>query len=235
MKSSFVWLSGSLEWGFVSIIKYLTRSSLWKRVWQSNTIGLFRADSIKGSIKYAMWKIFIGNIIHCTILCVLFDVLEGVLETSTVMSSVIKNFPLFKRVNACIRYTPGFSVSPDYFSMSVHLKKSFWFKFRKRILKIRSFRLAGVSIVIPPGSIHDNQTQEVYFKVCSRGLPPFAPSIHAPAPLDQRTGETLLSPLVMCGPQGLRFNKVSEVGYHRQCLRKMFIFRLWYVEANYLR
>ena len=66
-----------------------------------------------------------------------------------------------------------------------------------------------MSIVVPPGSISENQTQEVYFKVCSRGLPPFAPSSSSLS-LNKRNGEQLLSPLVMCGPQGLRFNKVGE-------------------------
>ena len=73
----------------------------------------------------------------------------------------------------------------------------------------------GVSIVVPPGSIPESQTQEVYFKVCSRGLSSFAQSSSSPSSsspssscLSKRVGEQLLSPLVMCGPQGLRFNKV---------------------------
>jgi len=55
----------------------------------------------------------------------------------------------------------------------------------------------GVSIVIPKGAIPENVKQEIYFKVCKDGsiLPP----------LDEKKGETLLSPLVMCGPHGLKF------------------------------
>ncbi|XP_056002906.1 tight junction protein ZO-1-like isoform X5 [Ostrea edulis] len=55
----------------------------------------------------------------------------------------------------------------------------------------------GVSIVIPKGAIPDGVKQEIYFKVCKDNniLPP----------LDKDKGETLLSPLVMCGPHGLKF------------------------------
>ncbi|KAK7096581.1 hypothetical protein V1264_005859 [Littorina saxatilis] len=61
----------------------------------------------------------------------------------------------------------------------------------------------GVSIVIPEGALDAGVTQEIYFKVCSGNsiLPP----------LDEDKGETLLSPLVMCGPHGLSFNKPVEL------------------------
>ncbi|CAH1790048.1 unnamed protein product [Owenia fusiformis] len=61
----------------------------------------------------------------------------------------------------------------------------------------------GVSIMIPSGAIPDGTTQEIYFKVCQDNsiLPP----------LDKEKGETLLSPLVMCGPHGLTFNKAVEL------------------------
>uniref|UniRef100_A0ABM0LZP6 Tight junction protein ZO-1 n=2 Tax=Saccoglossus kowalevskii TaxID=10224 RepID=A0ABM0LZP6_SACKO len=56
---------------------------------------------------------------------------------------------------------------------------------------------SGVSIIIPKGAIPENIQQEIYFKVCKDNniLPP----------LDTDKGETLLSPLVMCGPHGLKF------------------------------
>ncbi|XP_042227786.1 tight junction protein ZO-1-like isoform X8 [Homarus americanus] len=61
----------------------------------------------------------------------------------------------------------------------------------------------GVSIVIPPGAITKGTKQEVYFKVCQdNSLVP---------PLDQNRGETLLSPLVMCGPHGLQFARPVEL------------------------
>ncbi|KAK4294639.1 hypothetical protein Pmani_032746 [Petrolisthes manimaculis] len=61
----------------------------------------------------------------------------------------------------------------------------------------------GVSIVIPPGAITKGDKQEIYFKVCrDNSLVP---------PLDQERGETLLSPLVMCGPHGLQFTRPVEL------------------------
>ncbi|XP_069952177.1 tight junction protein ZO-1 isoform X2 [Cherax quadricarinatus] len=61
----------------------------------------------------------------------------------------------------------------------------------------------GVSIVIPQGAITKGTKQEVYFKVCQdNSLVP---------PLDQNRGETLLSPLVMCGPHGLQFARPVEL------------------------
>ncbi|XP_061190159.1 tight junction protein ZO-1-like isoform X3 [Saccostrea echinata] len=61
----------------------------------------------------------------------------------------------------------------------------------------------GVSIVIPKAAIPEGVTQEIYFKVCKDNniLPP----------LDKDKGETLLSPLVMCGPHGLKFLQPVEL------------------------
>uniref|UniRef100_A0A8D0PIN1 Tight junction protein ZO-1 n=1 Tax=Sus scrofa TaxID=9823 RepID=A0A8D0PIN1_PIG len=61
----------------------------------------------------------------------------------------------------------------------------------------------GVSIIIPQGAIPEGIEQEIYFKVCRDNsiLPP----------LDKEKGETLLSPLVMCGPHGLKFLKPVEL------------------------
>ncbi|CAL1548287.1 unnamed protein product [Lymnaea stagnalis] len=61
----------------------------------------------------------------------------------------------------------------------------------------------GVSIFIPEGAIEENFEQEIYFKVCrDNSLLP---------PLDTEKGETLLSPLVMCGPHGIQFKKPVEL------------------------
>ncbi|XP_067132749.1 tight junction protein ZO-1-like [Centruroides vittatus] len=56
----------------------------------------------------------------------------------------------------------------------------------------------GVCIVIPPGALPEGKKQEIFFKVCreDKMMPP----------LDRDKGETLLSPLVMCGPPGLHFD-----------------------------
>lgn len=61
----------------------------------------------------------------------------------------------------------------------------------------------GVSIIVPKGAISEGVEQEIYFKVCRDNsiLPP----------LDKEKGETLLSPLVMCGPHGLKFLKPVEL------------------------
>ncbi|CAN8014845.1 unnamed protein product [Ixodes persulcatus] len=61
----------------------------------------------------------------------------------------------------------------------------------------------GVSIVVPQGAIPEGVSQEIFFKVCrdSSMLPP----------LDRDKGETLLSPLVMCGPHGLKFRLPVEL------------------------
>ncbi|XP_059173109.1 tight junction protein ZO-1-like isoform X2 [Physella acuta] len=61
----------------------------------------------------------------------------------------------------------------------------------------------GVSILIPEGAIEENKDQEIYFKVCrDNSLLP---------PLETEKGETLLSPLVMCGPHGIQFKKPVEL------------------------
>ncbi|GIY97117.1 tight junction protein ZO-1 [Caerostris extrusa] len=61
----------------------------------------------------------------------------------------------------------------------------------------------GVTVIIPPGAISEGERHEIYFKVCQDAnmLPP----------LDKEKGETLLSPLVMCGPHGLKFNVPIEL------------------------
>ncbi|XP_071942456.1 tight junction protein 1-like isoform X2 [Antedon mediterranea] len=61
----------------------------------------------------------------------------------------------------------------------------------------------GVSIVIPEGALPYGVKQEIYFKVCrDQSMLP---------PLDSYKGETLLSPLVMCGPHNLKFNVPVEL------------------------
>ncbi|GFG33860.1 hypothetical protein Cfor_12812, partial [Coptotermes formosanus] len=61
----------------------------------------------------------------------------------------------------------------------------------------------GVAIIIPPGALPVGSQQEIYFKVCrdTSMLPP----------LNQEKGETLLSPLVLCGPHGLKFCRPVEL------------------------
>ena len=61
----------------------------------------------------------------------------------------------------------------------------------------------NVSIFIPYGALPEGKKEEIYFKVCQD-------SQHMP-PLDSHSGETLLSPLVMCGPHGLKFKKPIEL------------------------
>jgi len=61
----------------------------------------------------------------------------------------------------------------------------------------------GVSIVIPKGAIRPGIRQSIYFKVCRDNT--------AIPPLDREKGETLLSPLVMCGPHGLQFEHPVEL------------------------
>ncbi|CAJ0567315.1 unnamed protein product, partial [Mesorhabditis spiculigera] len=60
-----------------------------------------------------------------------------------------------------------------------------------------------VELRIPAGALPIGQKHEIYVRVCQEGsvLPPIDPS----------RGETLLSPLVICGPQGLQFNKPAEL------------------------
>ncbi|RWS31853.1 tight junction protein ZO-1-like isoform X1 [Leptotrombidium deliense] len=82
----------------------------------------------------------------------------------------------------------------------------------------------GVSLVIPSGAIADDTQQEIYFKVCqdTNMLPPLD---QEKGTLDKpllsfllfgiqnfvSIGETLLSPIVMCGPHGLNFEKPVEL------------------------
>ncbi|CAE1291025.1 TJP1 [Acanthosepion pharaonis] len=64
-------------------------------------------------------------------------------------------------------------------------------------------KATGVSIFVPKGALPEGSEQEIYFKVCQDNsiLPP----------LDKEKGETLLSPLVMCGPHGLKFQQPVEL------------------------
>ncbi|KAL1382250.1 hypothetical protein pipiens_013279 [Culex pipiens pipiens] len=59
----------------------------------------------------------------------------------------------------------------------------------------------NVSLQIPPGAIPAGIKQEIYFTVTD---PRLSESVGGP-PLDMENGETMLSPLVMCGPQGTEF------------------------------
>ncbi|XP_039958845.1 uncharacterized protein LOC120773793 isoform X3 [Bactrocera tryoni] len=59
----------------------------------------------------------------------------------------------------------------------------------------------NVSLQIPPGAIQTGVRQEIYFTVSD---PRLGEAVGGP-PLDMENGETMLSPLVMCGPQGLEF------------------------------
>ncbi|KAF1769685.1 hypothetical protein GCK72_001502 [Caenorhabditis remanei] len=61
---------------------------------------------------------------------------------------------------------------------------------------------SNVELRIPPGAINDGEEHEIYVKVCREG---------DSSPIDRSKGETLLSPLVMCGPQGLKFEKQCEL------------------------
>ncbi|XP_053671073.1 tight junction protein ZO-1 [Anopheles nili] len=61
----------------------------------------------------------------------------------------------------------------------------------------------NVSLHIPPGAIAPGVQQEIYFTVTD---PRLSESVGGP-PLDMENGETMLSPLVMCGPQGTEFLK----------------------------
>ncbi|XP_052836943.1 tight junction protein ZO-1 isoform X2 [Drosophila gunungcola] len=62
-------------------------------------------------------------------------------------------------------------------------------------------KLWHVSLQIPPGAIPPGVRQEIYFTVSD---PRMGQAVGGP-PLDMENGETMLSPLVMCGPQGLEF------------------------------
>ncbi|XP_058454129.1 uncharacterized protein LOC131432084 isoform X3 [Malaya genurostris] len=59
----------------------------------------------------------------------------------------------------------------------------------------------NVSLQIPAGAIPTGTKQEIYFTVTD---PRLSESVGGP-PLDMENGETMLSPLVMCGPQGTEF------------------------------
>uniref|UniRef100_A0A1B0CKN4 Putative tight junction n=1 Tax=Lutzomyia longipalpis TaxID=7200 RepID=A0A1B0CKN4_LUTLO len=59
----------------------------------------------------------------------------------------------------------------------------------------------NVSLEIPKGAIPQGKQQEIYFTVTD---PRMSECVGGP-PLDMENGETMLSPLVMCGPQGLEF------------------------------
>ncbi|CAG2165528.1 unnamed protein product, partial [Oppiella nova] len=61
----------------------------------------------------------------------------------------------------------------------------------------------GVSVIIPMGAIPKDSEQEIYFKVCQ--------DMKMAPPLDSEKGETLMSPIVMCGPHGLRFEVPVEL------------------------
>jgi tight junction protein 1 len=59
--------------------------------------------------------------------------------------------------------------------------------------------LTGVSLFIPTGAIPEGIEQEIYFQVCQD-------SSH----IEKFDGQ-LLSPIVICGPQGIRFDKAVEL------------------------
>ncbi|VDK87870.1 unnamed protein product, partial [Onchocerca ochengi] len=63
----------------------------------------------------------------------------------------------------------------------------------------------GVSLIIPEGAINEGIQQEIYVKVCRASDAGNRP------PLDESRGESLMSPLVMCGPQDLQFNVPVEL------------------------
>ncbi|XP_056639868.1 tight junction protein ZO-1-like isoform X1 [Diorhabda sublineata] len=59
----------------------------------------------------------------------------------------------------------------------------------------------GVSLQVPPGAIPEGEERLIYFVISDPRLCENTP------PLDLDNGETMLSPLVMCGPQGTEFMK----------------------------
>ncbi|XP_074027652.1 zonula occludens-like protein polychaetoid isoform X3 [Leptinotarsa decemlineata] len=59
----------------------------------------------------------------------------------------------------------------------------------------------GVSLEVPSGAIPKGEERHIYFVISDPRLCDNAP------PLDLDNGETMLSPLVMCGPQGTEFLK----------------------------
>lgn len=62
----------------------------------------------------------------------------------------------------------------------------------------------GVSLVIPEGAIPYGTQQEIYFKVCQD-------ENSLPTPANPAAGERLMSPMVMCGPHGLKFDVPIEL------------------------
>lgn len=62
----------------------------------------------------------------------------------------------------------------------------------------------GVSLVIPEAAIPYGQQQEIYFKVCHD-------ENTLPTPANPMSGEKLMSPMVMCGPHGLKFDVPIEL------------------------
>lgn len=59
--------------------------------------------------------------------------------------------------------------------------------------------LTGVSLVVPTGAIREGVRQEIYFQVCQDDT-------H----LEKIDGQ-LLSPIVLCGPRGVKFDKPVEL------------------------
>ncbi|XP_050302350.1 uncharacterized protein LOC126740396 isoform X3 [Anthonomus grandis grandis] len=59
----------------------------------------------------------------------------------------------------------------------------------------------GVSLEVPEGAVPKGEEKQIYFVISDPRLCDNAP------PLDLENGETMLSPLVMCGPQGTEFLK----------------------------
>ncbi|ENN70596.1 hypothetical protein YQE_12771, partial [Dendroctonus ponderosae] len=59
----------------------------------------------------------------------------------------------------------------------------------------------GVSLEVPEGAISHGEEKQIYFVISDPRLCDNGP------PLDLENGETMLSPLVMCGPQGTEFLK----------------------------
>ena len=59
--------------------------------------------------------------------------------------------------------------------------------------------LTGVSLFVPVGAIPEGIRQEIYFQVCQDG-----------SHIEKINGQ-LLSPIVICGPHGLQFEKPVEL------------------------
>lgn len=65
----------------------------------------------------------------------------------------------------------------------------------------------GVSLTIPVGAIPFGNQQEIYFKVCQEGGQENNDGHRAP----QTAGDKLISPMVMCGPHGIKFMNPVEL------------------------